>query len=80
LPKKKEHIKKKKKTKHTTITSYILNFIQHYFVEVNSSVDELLEVINVDFDGMAQLLVIYSAVIKKNGIQRRSSSTIYRYK
>jgi hypothetical protein len=59
LPKKKDHINK---TRHTTVISYILNFIQHYFVEVNSIVDKLL---SVDFNGTAQLLIIYSALIKK---------------
>jgi hypothetical protein len=54
-----------KKTKHTTITSCILNFIQHYFVEINSIVDELLGAISVDFNGTAQLLIVYSALIKK---------------
>jgi len=55
LPKKKELIKN---TRHTTVISDILNFIHHYFVEVNSSVDELLGVIRVDFNGTAQLLII----------------------
>lgn len=62
MPKKKDHINK---TRHTTVISYILNFIQHYFVEVNSSVDKLLGAISVDFSGTAQLLIIYSALIKK---------------
>jgi len=51
LPEKKELIKKK--TRHTTVISYTLNFIQHYFVEVNSSVGELLGAISVDFNGTA---------------------------
>jgi hypothetical protein len=55
--KRKEHIKK---TRHTTVISYILNFIQHNFVEVISSVDKLLRAISVDFKGTAQLLIIYS--------------------
>jgi hypothetical protein len=72
--KKKEHVNK---TMHTTVISYILNFIQHYFVEVSSSVGKLLGAISVDFNGTAPLLIIYSALIKKSGIQRKSSSAIY---
>jgi len=62
LPKKEEDLKKKR---HTTVISYILNFIQHNFDKVVSSVDELLGAISVDFNGTAQLLIIYSALIKK---------------
>jgi hypothetical protein len=55
LPKKKELIKT---TRHITVISDILNFIHHYFVEVNFSVDEIIGAISVDFNGTAQLLTI----------------------
>jgi hypothetical protein len=61
------------------IQGYIPNFIQHYSVEANSSVDELLGANSVDFSGTAQILIIYTAFMKNNEIQRRNSSAIYRH-
>jgi hypothetical protein len=55
LPKKKELIKK---ARHITVISDILNFIHRYFVEINFSVDEIVGAISVDFNGIAQLLII----------------------